>query len=188
MCYTTSMNQHIMIDLETLATTIDANVLTIGALKFDPKQDYTNWTWGDFPTEQVFYRRIDPETGTAIGLKNDDETIGWWAKQSDEVKAEAFSDEHRYSIDEVFRDFYKFCITGKYFWAQGVAFDTVICEQVFKKLNRGAPWMFYNLRDTRTLFDLVDPQMPKALHHHALFDCWRQTIGVQNVYRKLQIT
>ena len=91
------------------------------------------------------------------------------------------------NVTDFVRDFYKFCLTGKYFWAQGVAFDTVICEQIFKRLNRGAPWMFYNLRDTRTLFDLVDPNMPKAMHHHALFDCWRQTIGVQNVYRKLQI-
>ena len=33
------MTQHIMIDLETLATTIDANVLTIGALKFDPRSN-----------------------------------------------------------------------------------------------------------------------------------------------------
>ena len=41
------MNQHIMIDLETLGTTIDSNVLTIGALKFDPHQDYRGWTWGD---------------------------------------------------------------------------------------------------------------------------------------------
>jgi hypothetical protein len=47
--------------------------------------------------------------------------------------------------------------------------------------------MFYNIRDTRTLFDLAEPEMPKALHHHALFDCWRQTVGVQNIYRKLNI-
>ena len=80
---------------------------------------------------------------------------------------------------------YKFCLPGKYFWAQGVAFDTVICEQIFKKLGRGAPWMFYNLRDTRTLFDIKDPKMPSARHHHALFDCWRQIVGVQNVYREI---
>ena len=83
------------------------------------------------------------------------------------------------------KEFYKFCLPGKYFWAQGVAFDTVICEQIFKKLKRGAPWMFYNLRDTRTLFDLKDANMPSARHHHALFDCWRQIVGVQNVYRQI---
>jgi len=179
------MTQHIMIDLETLGTTIDSNVLTIGALKFDTRADYRDWQWGNFPISQVFYRRIDPESGSAIGLKIDDDTLAWWAQQNDDVKAEACSEQERYPIEQVMTDFYKFCLPGKYFWAQGVAFDTVICEQIFKRLNKGAPWMFYNLRDTRTIFDLADPEMPKAQHHHALFDCWRQTVGVQNVYRKI---
>ncbi len=177
-----------MIDLETLATTIDANILTIGAIKFDPYADYSNWKWGEYPKTQVFYRRVDPESGSKIGLRNDDETIAWWSQQTEEVKAEAFAEEERYTIDQVMKEFYKFCLPGKYFWAQGVAFDTVICEQIFKKLNRGAPWMFYNLRDTRTLFDLTEANMPNARHHHALFDCWRQIIGVQNVYKKLKLT
>ena len=179
------MTQHIMIDLETLATTINANVLTIGAIRFDPNADYSDWKWGEFPKIQTFYRRVDPESGSKIGLINDDETIAWWSQQSQEVRDESFSEEDRYPIDQVMKEFYKFCLPGKYFWAQGVAFDTVICEQIFKKLKRGAPWMFYNLRDTRTLFDLKDANMPSARHHHALFDCWRQIVGVQNVYRQI---
>jgi DNA polymerase III epsilon subunit-like protein len=178
-----------MIDLETLATTIDANILTIGAIKFDPYAKYSDWKWGEYPKNQVFYRRVDPESGSKIGLRNDDETIAWWSQQTEEVKAEAFGEEERYPIDQVMKEFYKFCLPGKYFWAHGVAFDTVICEQVFKKLKRGAPWMFYNLRDTRTLFDITDPNMPGAkYHHHALYDCWRQIVGVQNIYSKIQIT
>lgn len=181
------MTQHLMIDLETLATTIDANVLTIGAIKFDPHADYRDWQWLEYPETQTFYRRIDPESGSNLGLKMDEDTLTWWSQQSAEVKAEAFAEEERYPIDQVMKDFYKFALPCKYIWAQGVAFDTVICEQIFHKLQRGAPWMFYNLRDTRTIFDLADAEMPKSLHHHALFDCWRQIIGVQNVYRKLNI-
>tara|TARA_B100001287_G_C22644446_1_gene511903 strand:- start:192 stop:746 length:555 start_codon:yes stop_codon:yes gene_type:complete len=181
------MTQHLMIDLETLATTIDANVLTIGAIKFNPHEDYKSWEWGKFPEVQTFYRRIDPETGTDIGLRMDDETLEWWSNQAESVKAEAFNDNDRHTISDVFRDLYKFALPCKYIWAHGVAFDTVICEQIFHKLKRGAPWMFYNLRDTRTLFGLSDPKMPDAQHHHALYDCWRQIIGVQNVYKDLNI-
>jgi exodeoxyribonuclease VIII len=187
MCYTSCMTQHLMIDLETLATTNDANVLTMGAIKFDPHEDYSKWQWLEFPETQTFYRRVEPESGSQLGLTIDEDTLSWWSQQSDEVKEEAFSEEERYPIDQVMKDFYKFALPCKYVWAQGVAFDTVICENIFKKLNRGAPWMFYNLRDTRTIFDLADAEMPKSLHHHALFDCWRQIIGVQNVYRKLNI-
>ena len=48
-----------MIDLETLATTNDANVLTIGAIKFDPHEDYSKWQWLEFPETQTFYRRVE---------------------------------------------------------------------------------------------------------------------------------
>ena len=80
------MTQHLMVDLETLATTIDANVLTIGAIKFDPHADYRGWNWLEYPETQIFYRRIDPESGSNIGLRMDEDTLSWWSKQSDEVK------------------------------------------------------------------------------------------------------
>ena len=51
------MNQHIMIDLETLGTNIDSIELTIGALKFTP-HDYSDWQWGNFPIEQVFIEEL----------------------------------------------------------------------------------------------------------------------------------
>ena len=42
----------------------------------------------------------------------------WWAKQNDDVKAEAFTDEDRHPLT-MFKELYKFCMTGKYIWAQG---------------------------------------------------------------------
>ena len=49
-------------------------------------------------------------------------------------------------------------------------------------------WEFWNVRDTRTMFDLgVDPEMPAVTAHRALDDAKAQAIAVQNVYRKLGI-
>ena len=45
-----------MIDLETLATSTDAAVLTIGACKFDPKGDDRDKASRKMPS---FYRRVD---------------------------------------------------------------------------------------------------------------------------------
>ena len=65
-------------------------------------------------------------------------------------------------------------------------FDLMIIEEVCRRLELGVRWNYYNIRDTRTLFDLgVDPKMPKADKHHALHDAFRQVIGVQNVMREL---
>ena len=44
---------HLMIDLETLATSTDAAVLTIGACKFDPKGDDRDKASRNMPS---FYR------------------------------------------------------------------------------------------------------------------------------------
>jgi hypothetical protein len=64
----------------------------------------------------------------------------------------------------------------------------VIIENIYRQLGKPLPWSFWQLRDTRTLFDLgVDPDMPKGSKHDALQDAIRQAVGVQNCYAKLKI-
>ena len=76
------MNTDIMIDLETLATSPDAAILTIGAVRFDPfGRELTD------PEMDSFYVRVDLDSCDEIGLVTNDDTIAWWANQSDEAKA-----------------------------------------------------------------------------------------------------
>jgi hypothetical protein len=64
----------------------------------------------------------------------------------------------------------------------------VIIENLYRQLGKPLPWNFWQLRDTRTLFDLgYDSDMPKNSKHNALEDAIRQSVGVQNIYRKLNI-
>ena len=66
------------------------------------------------------------------------------------------------------------------------AFELTILDTYYRKLNKTPPWSFWQIRDTRTLFDLgYDPEMPKEGLHNALEDASRQAIGVQTIYRKL---
>jgi exodeoxyribonuclease VIII len=84
--------------------------------------------------------------------------------------------------------FHKFAWGCKAFWSHGATFDLVIIEDVLRQLGKPAPWNFWQLRDTRTIFDLgLDPDMPKGGLHNALEDAIRQAVGVQNIYRKLGI-
>jgi hypothetical protein len=54
-------------------------------------------------------------------------------------------------------------------------------------MGKGYPWSFWQVRDTRTIFDLgINPDRPDVLAHHALHDAYNQAIGVQNVFRKLR--
>ena len=75
------MLSDIMIDLETLATSPNAAVLTIGAVRFDPfNNDIGN------PTCEKLYIRVDLDSCDELGLEVNDDTIAWWAQQSKEAQ------------------------------------------------------------------------------------------------------
>jgi DNA polymerase III epsilon subunit-like protein len=176
------MLSDIMIDLETLSTSANASILTIGAVKFDPFNNEI-----DNPTCEKLYLKVNLDSCDELNLDVSDSTIEWWGQQSKEAQEEAFSIEGRIHIREAFNRLYKFCWGAKRVWSHGAAFDVVICENVFRKLNKAVPWNFWEIRDTRTLFDLgIDPQRPPVLKHHALEDAWNQVVGVQNVFQRLR--
>ena len=172
-----------MIDLETLATTPDATILTIGAVKFDPFGDDVNE-----PECVKFYCRVDLDSCDRIGLVTNDDTIAWWASQSKEAQEEAFNPDDRVDIADAMNQLYKFCWGAKRVWSHGAGFDIIILEHIFRKINKAIPWSFWEVRDTRTLFDIgINPNRPPVLKHHALEDAWNQAVGVQNVYKTLRM-
>ena len=171
-----------MIDLETLATSTDAAILTIGAVKFDPLGDDTKE-----PAMESFYVRVDLDSCHELGLVTNDDTIAWWANQSKEAQDEAFTADNRIPITDAFNQLYKFCWGAKRVWSNGSVFDIMICEHVFRKINKAVPWQFWQVRDVRTIFDIgIDPKRPPVTAHHALQDAWNQAVGVQNVYNALR--
>jgi len=171
------MARHLMVDLETLATSPDAVILTIGAVTFDPASN------------RIFdklYHRVDIESCDRLGMTVNDDTVEWWSKQAADVQTEAFAEDNRLPIEEVIEKFHKFAWNCDAFWSHGATFDLVILDCYYRKLNKTPPWNFWQIRDTRTLFDLgYDPEMPKEGLHNALEDASRQAIGVQTIYKKL---
>ena len=91
------MNTDIMIDLETLATSTDAAILTIGAVKFDPFGSELKE-----PAMESFYVKVDLDSCDRIGLVTNDDTIAWWASQSKEAQEAAFDPEGRIQIEDAF--------------------------------------------------------------------------------------
>lgn len=176
------MNTDIMIDLETLNTTPDSTILTIGAVKFDPFGRELQE-----PKMDSFYIKVDVDSCDRIGLTTSDDTIAWWANQSKEAQEAAFDPEGRIDIEDAFAQLYKFCWGAKRVWANGSCFDIIICEHVYRKVGRAIPWKFWEVRDVRTAFDLgINPHRPPVTAHHALEDAWNQAVGIQNVYNTLR--
>ena len=168
-----------MIDLETMAVSPDAVVLTLGAVHFNP--------YGNGYSDKL-YLRFDLDDQDKLGREIDPNTLEWWAKQDPKVMEEAFSPDDRVPLVDAMDQFHKFAWGCTAFWAHGSLFDIAILENIYRQLVRTPPWQYWQIRDTRTIFDLgYDPDMPQASKHDALQDAIRQSVGVQNVYSKLKI-
>jgi DNA polymerase III epsilon subunit-like protein len=176
------MKTDIMIDLETLDVLPTASVLTIGAVRFDPFGDDVN-----DPDCDKFYVKVNLDSCDRYGCTVSQDTVEWWSKQSQAAQDEAFSADGRIPIESAMDQLYKFCWGGKRVWSHGAGFDVIILENLFRKVGKAIPWSFWEVRDTRTLFDLgIDPKRPPVLKHHALEDAWNQAVGVQNVFKTLR--
>jgi hypothetical protein len=174
------MAQHLMVDLETLDVKPTATVLTLGAVRFDP---YSN-----APMKEL-YLRVDIDSQDKLGCTVDDNTLKWWNQQDVSIMEEAFNPVDRIPIHEVINQFHALAWNCDAFWSHGATFDLMILQNLYDKLGRTYPWQYWQMRDTRTLFDIgFDAEMPQAAKHNALEDAKRQAIGVRNVYRKLGYT
>jgi hypothetical protein len=175
-------NTDVMIDLETLDVLPTATILTIGAVKFDPLgRDVEEKSC------EKFYVRVDVDSCDRLGATVSQSTLDWWASQSQEAQNEAFDPNGRIDIHDAMAQLYKFCWGAKRVWSHGAGFDVIILEWYFRKIGKAIPWSFWEVRDTRTIFDLgINPNRPPVLKHHALEDAWNQAVGVQNVFNTLR--
>ena len=180
------MANDIMIDLETLDTNPYCVILTIGAVRFDPK--------GQGVIERLELRpTIEDQTEIHNRIINED-TLRWWSEQSPEALEEAMGDRDRMSFRDCMEVLYKFCWNRRAVWSNGASFDVVACEtgmrQTLTEYPNPIPWPFYTVRDTRTLYEIAgvslkDKKYGSKTTHKAVEDAEHQAIVVQDAYMKL---
>jgi len=168
----------IMLDIETLATSPDAVVLTFGAIKFDPFDSSK-------PMDQGLYMRVNVDEQIALGRRVDEGTVDWWGTQSEEVREEALGETDRVSIEDFTKALNKFVVGATRIWAQGPVFDIVILENLYRQIGKPAPWQYYAIRDSRTLLKaLGDDRKGGVLLHNALADAVSQAGAVQSAVNR----
>ena len=172
---------HAMIDLETLSTNPNATILTVGGVKFNPNNS-------DEPAQGMYFR-VDVDSQTGMGRDVMQETIDWWATQPKDISDEALGDNDRISLEDMIKNINKWSVGVDVFWCQGPLFDYAILQDIYKQLGHPVPWQYWQIRDSRTLFNLVprDPNEKRTGLHNALEDCYFQAKKVQRVYKQLGI-
>ncbi len=176
------MTTHATIDIETLGTSPDTVVLTIGGIKFDPMEDDG--------LHSEFYYRLNADEQIDMGRTVDEKTLEWWETQSEEVKAEALDTNDRIPVEETLKALNKWLVGVDKIWCQGPVFDIGILENLYKQIGLHHNWQFYIIRDSRTLFGLMDKDPRKEIDfaaHNALADAIVQSLCIQKVYKKLGI-
>jgi hypothetical protein len=176
------MANDIMIDIESLDTSPNCVILTIGAVRFDPR--------GMGIVERLELRpTIDEQTEKYNRVINED-TLRWWGEQSPEALDEAMGDRDRVSFNDCMEALYKFCWNRRAVWSNGASFDIVAMESAWRNLGMRIPWPYYTVRDTRTLYEIAgvslkDKKYGSKTTHKAVEDAEHQAIVVQDAYRNL---
>lgn len=170
-----------MIDLETLATDPDAQVLTIGGCKFDP------FSFKD--TFSDFYYRFDIDEQEKLGRSQSADTLAWWGRQSDAAQEEAFHPD-RTDCRTVLQALKKWYVGCDEIWSQG-SFDINIMEHMCRQMGEPVPWPFWGVGDSRAFIRRMphDPRKGlKYVEHDALEDSKAQVEALRKTFQHFNMT
>lgn len=164
----------VMIDVETLSTMPNAVIATIAAIKF---------TRGSRePPVDRFYERIDLRFLDGFHVCND--TLTWIGRQSYDVQNEILGTDgvKRIELKTALTRFKEWIGSEfVYVWSHGSMFDIVILEHAFRKCDIAHPWKFWNVRDTRTIYDVGKIKLDRN-SHNAIADCENQIRALQEFF------
>lgn len=190
------MNKHFMVDIETLSTAVNAAVLSIGAVEFDPMSG---------KIEREFYHELDLSDQTNRHI--DANTVQWWVKQclvnTDNIEFLSKNNREKDAVAYVLHELGAFINGGKEYamtrvegyekialWACDPDFDIAILVDLYKEHNLPVPWKFSepkSVRTVRMLTQLAGMEVPhQEADHNALNDCIRQAKEVSYFIANLQ--
>ena len=192
---------HISIDLETLGTNVDSQIISIGAVIFTMK--------GQIRHE--FYEEISLPKDTHINATPG--TIAFWLSQPDGAAPEVLTNKDAgVTMEDALRrlshwiNSYLDEVEGV--WANGTKFDLGMLEYQYKKFGQEVPWFYNTDRCMRTLKQLAktkensnspdklgsvheyavhyaDRQAGEGVAHNALYDATWQAHYIIFAYNKL---
>lgn len=147
---------HISIDIESLATTPDAVILSIGAAMFD-----TQGLHG------LFYAVLDVGCQDRQRRRRDCKTLEWWEQQSDEARKVLTQKDREpvlYALGRLHEFVNKSDPEG--IWALGPHFDIAAIEHLCVTYGVPVPWHYRLPRDLRTVRSQFMKKFPAGNFDH----------------------
>jgi len=176
--------QNVMIDIETLGTSSNSVILSIGAVEFNNEELGKEF--------EVF---IDPKSCTEHGLVIDADTVMWWLGQSDAARGELLKRKCVTLERAIIQLHEAFDWKGKEVWCNGTDFDFPIISSACKALGVVEPWQYWTKSDFRTLKKLLKKLKPNkpyseltvdaTVKHSSLADAKAQALTTINILKYL---
>lgn len=162
---------HVMVDLETMASSYDAAIVSVGAVVF---------TFDGGVTDK-FYERVSLQSSVDLGLTMSPATVLWWLQQSDGARNE-LTQATTVTLRQALESFSSLLapIEQPRLWGNGATFDNVILRNAYDRCGLKAPWSHTKDRCYRTVKNMYDlhgslrPSNPAA--HNALADAETQAM------------
>ena len=174
---------HVMVDLETLSTSDNALIVSIGAVRFNPLAP---------EVFDQFHVGIDLDSlpGNAYGFDISPATVGWWLASDRAAGRDALSQVDKTDIASALDGFSLWLGPNARVWGNGASFDNVILRNAYEKLGLEAPWPFYRDRCYRTIKNLAPELRATRIgaHHSALDDALTQVSHLQKLVSYLRLT
>lgn len=172
--------KHVMLDLETLGTTADSVILSIGAVLFDLDAREV--------AKDGFYASISIDSNQDAGRRISEDSLLWWLKQP--AAAQQVFHEAKVTLEDALTDLSDWLgHDNRFVWAKGPSFDIAMLEHAYKSFHMDPPWKFWNARCVRTYAALPGASAVKATDlgakHNALSDAYSQAEHVVNIHQAL---
>lgn len=198
------MANHIMVDLETLDIIDTAQILSIGATRFNLASSYEKQLVQSKEelTISGFYHNIDTESYIKYNrylptFTTNPDTVRWWSEQEEEEAKSALAVGPHYDIAYsmgLFVEWLEAQGDKLVVWACSPSFDCAILKHHIKVLGLDCPWSFRDERDIRTfrymegkiLGQKVPINTDGFIKHHALHDAIQQAQHMQKINKAFQ--
>jgi exodeoxyribonuclease VIII len=168
----------VMIDLETMGTTSNAAISSIGACLFEP---HTDWI-GDY-----FHIHVSLKNCHHHGLRLEPETVLWWLNQDAEARATVTSGQMDPApLYTALDALAAFIPEDAEVWCKGPSFDFAILANAYDRCCLPRPWRYYRERCMRTVAAINKGAAYMPLNnakHNALADAIHQARQVQHIFR-----
>jgi len=177
----------IMVDIETLDTSVTAAIVSIAAIVFDVHGQSTR----EDLLKDHFYTNISIVSNQKFGRTMSADTIEWWFKQSQEAQRALYSDpilpfntaliKYRQWLEAQ---------TADRIYACDPDFDCNILAHGLESIKDRDPFQYHGRRSVRTTIEFAYPDEPMpnvemGTAHNALDDVVKQALQMQHCWNKI---